>query len=103
MESITLGQISAVVLFTGGLITGVALLYGYVKKWLKATIGSELEDVYDRIKVLEKDSEKNKEENLILLKGQLACLKGLKEQGCNGPVTRSINEIEEYLLNQVRE
>lgn len=102
MENITLGQISAVIIFLGGLITGVALLYGYIKKWLKATIKSELEDVYDRIETLEKDSKKNKEENLILLKGQLACLKGLKEQGCNGPVTQSINEIENYLLEQVR-
>lgn len=102
MENITLGQISAAIIFLGGLITGVALLYGYIKKWLKTTIKDELEDAYDRIETLEKDSKKNKEENLILLKGQLACLKGLKEQGCNGPVTQSINEIENYLLEQVR-
>lgn len=103
MENITLGQISAVILFLGTFIGGIIVLYGYIKKWLKTTIKHELEDVYHRIEILEKDSKKNKEENLILLRGQLACLKGLKEQGCNGPVTKSINEIEEYLLNQVRE
>ena len=103
MENITLGQISAVILFLGTFISGIIVLYGYIKKWLKTTIKHELEDVYNRIEILEKDSKKNKEENLILLKGQLACLKGLKEQGCNGPVTKSINEIEEYLLNQVRD
>ena len=26
-----------------------------------------------------------------------ACLKGLKEQGCNGPVTEAINKIEKHL------
>lgn len=29
--------------------------------------------------------------------GVLACLKGLKEQGCNGPVTEAINKIEKHL------
>ncbi len=102
MENITLGQISAIVLFLCTLSTGIALLYGYIKKWLKRTITQELNDICERIEILEKDNKKNKEENLILLKGQLACLKGLKEQGCNGPVTQSIREIEEYLLEQIR-
>lgn len=102
MENITLGQISALVLFLGSFIGGLIVLYNYIKKWLKSTIKSELDDIYIRIEVLELDSKRNKEENLILLKGQLACLKGLKEQGCNGPVTQSISEIENYLLEQVR-
>ena len=38
-----------------------------------------------------------KEEQSILTKGVLACLKGLKEQGCNGPVTEAIESIEEYV------
>ena len=29
--------------------------------------------------------------------GVLACLKGLKEQGCNGPVTEAIQTIEKHL------
>ena len=100
MENITLGQISAVVLFLGAFIGGIIVLYGYIKKWLKSTIKDELDDIYSRIEILEKDSKKNKEENTILLKGQLACLKGLKEQGCDGTVTNSIKEIEDYLLKQ---
>lgn len=102
MENITLGQISAVVLFLGTFIGGLIVLYNYIKKWLKSTIKDELDDIYKRIETLESDSKRNKEENLILLKGQLACLKGLKEQGCNGPVTQSINEIENYLFEQVK-
>ena len=41
-----------------------------------------------------------KEEQSILTKGVLACLKGLKEQGCNGPVTEAIESIEEYVNKQ---
>ena len=38
-----------------------------------------------------------KEEQTLLVHGILACLKGLKEQGCNGPVTEAINQYENYL------
>ena len=38
-----------------------------------------------------------KEEQKILTTGVLACLKGLKEQGCDGPVTEAISSIEDHL------
>lgn len=38
-----------------------------------------------------------KEEQGVLTYGVLACLKGLKEQGCNGPVTEAIGRIEKHL------
>ena len=38
-----------------------------------------------------------KTEQTLLTYGILACLKGLKEQGCNGPVTEAINKIERHL------
>lgn len=41
-----------------------------------------------------------KEEQSVLTRGVLACLKGLKEQGCNGPVTDAINDIETHLNMQ---
>lgn len=37
------------------------------------------------------------EEQTLLTYGILACLKGLSEQGCNGPVTEAINKIEKHL------
>lgn len=40
------------------------------------------------------------EEQAILVYGMLACLKGLKEKGCNGPVTEAINKIENHLNEQ---
>lgn len=41
--------------------------------------------------------EKMKREQCLLTYGVLACLKGLKEQGCNGPVTEAINKIEKHI------
>lgn len=38
-----------------------------------------------------------KDEQQLLTYGILACLKGLKEQGCNGPVTEAINKIDKHL------
>lgn len=38
-----------------------------------------------------------KEEQKVLTTGVLACLKGLKEQGCDGPVTEAIYSIENHL------
>lgn len=43
------------------------------------------------------DMDDMKYEQTLLVYGILACLKGLKEQGCNGPVTEAINKIEKHL------
>lgn len=43
------------------------------------------------------DIDAMKQEQTLLVYGILACLKGLKEQGCNGPVTEAINKIEKHL------
>ena len=38
-----------------------------------------------------------KEEQTVICYGVLAALKGLREQGCNGPVTEAINKIEKHI------
>lgn len=43
------------------------------------------------------DMNSMKQEQTLIVYGLLACLKGLKEQGCNGPVTEAINRIEKHL------
>lgn len=43
------------------------------------------------------------EEQALLVHGVLACLKGLKEQGCNGPVTAAIDQFEDYLNKKAHE
>lgn len=45
----------------------------------------------------EQDIKDLKEEQTLNVYGILACLKGLQEKGCNGPVTEAINKIEKYL------
>lgn len=43
------------------------------------------------------DMEAMNQEQTLIVYGLLACLKGLKEQGCNGPVTEAIQKIEKHL------
>ena len=38
-----------------------------------------------------------KKEQTLICYGVLCCLKGLKEQGCNGPVTKALDKMERYL------
>lgn len=45
----------------------------------------------------DEDIKSIKEEQKVLTTGVLACLKGLKEQGCDGPVTEAISQIENHL------
>lgn len=55
---------------------------------------------YEIVK-LSKDNDKEikaiKEEQGLLTYGILACLKGLREQGCDGEVTTAIDKIEKHL------
>lgn len=44
-----------------------------------------------------------KNEQQILTYGILACLKGLQEKGCNGPVTEAIDKIEKHLNQKAHE
>ena len=51
----------------------------------------------------DEDVSEIKREQTLLVYGILACLKGLKEQGCNGPVTEAINKIEKHLNNKAHD
>ena len=76
------------------LITAAAVLTAVI------TLVGRYNKLYDWIKKQGEQDEKIKEmqeEQAILTYGILACLKGLKEQGCNGPVTEAINKIEKHL------
>ena len=53
--------------------------------------------------VLAEDMEGLNKEQQLLTYGVLACLKGLQEKGCNGPVTEAINKIEKYLNAKAHE
>lgn len=44
-----------------------------------------------------KDTEGIQEEQTLVVYGLLACLKGLAEQGCDGPVSEAIDRIEKHI------
>lgn len=48
----------------------------------------------------DRDIKAIKEEQTVLVHGILACLMGLKEQGCNGPVTQAIEQLEKHINKQ---
>lgn len=80
---------------TGALVTIITLLVKLVR-WIDRQKAQDseiraLQEKHDRdIKALQ-------HEQTLAIYGILAALKGLKEQGCNGPVTEAINKIDKYL------
>lgn len=103
MENITIEQIVSAI----GSITAIAVFFIAIFKWYKShitdkfnTIDKEIADLKRAVKSHEADMKESIEERFILLKGLLACLEGLKQGGANGPVTKAIEEINEYLINK---
>lgn len=52
---------------------------------------------YKRQQAQDRDIAAIKAEQTLLTYGVLACLKGMKEQGCNGPVSEAITKIEKHI------
>lgn len=72
-------------------ITAVGVVFGAVFGIYRWFLKQEKQD---------KDIKSIKEEQSVLVHGVLACLMGLKEQGCNGPVTAAIEQIETHINKQ---
>ena len=80
-----------VIITIASVITALGVIFGVVFTVYRCYLKNEKQD---------NDIKSIKEEQSILTHGVLACLKGLKEQGCNGPVTEAINQIETHLNKQ---
>lgn len=80
----------------GALVTGIFNVILFVLQ-RKAAKEDKTDDYEERIAALEKGREETSEELMILTYGIRACLSGLKEQGCDGPVTDAINMIDKHL------
>lgn len=68
-----------------------------------STVFGRYNKVYDFIKKQEEQDKQIKaiqEEQSIMIEGILACLKGMHEQGANGPVTEAISKIEQHLIEK---
>ena len=87
-------------IITAGAVVGaiVALItyFSKVVRWVDKQ-GKQDKDIKEIKQHHEDDMKTIKKEQTLLVYGILACLKGLKEQGCNGPVTEAINRIEKHL------
>ena len=72
-------------------ITALGVVFGAVFGIYRWFLKQEKQD---------KDIKSVKEEQSVLVHGVLACLQGLREQGCNGPVTAAIEQIENHINKQ---
>jgi hypothetical protein len=103
MEQVTIGQIVGAVSSLMVILGFIKLIYEFVKQSILNKIKKNEEDIKilkQEMEVKKAEARDSKEERLLLMNGVLACLKGLKEQGCNGPVTEVINQIETYLMEK---
>ena len=90
------------IITAASVIAALIALAGYVFKardWVKKQSGQD-----EKIEALKTHHDNDisviMDELQLLTYGTLACLKGLKEQGCNGPVTEAITRIEKHLNNK---
>ena len=86
-----MSHVVEIIITTASVITALGVIFGILFGFFKWLMKRDRNDV--EIKEI-------KEEQSILTKGVLACLKGLKEQGCDGPVTLAITEIEDHINKQ---
>ena len=82
------------IIMAGSLLTAVVVIFSAVFAVYKWYLKQNQQDV---------EIERVKSEQCLLTYGILACLKGLKEQGCNGPVTEAIDKIEKHMNKQAHD
>ena len=86
-----MNHVVEVIITAASVVTALGVIFGILFAFFKWLMKRDKNDVEIR---------EIKEEQTILTKGVLACLKGLKEQGCDGPVTTAIVEIEDHINKQ---
>ena len=79
-----------------GAIVALVSYFTKVVRWVDKQSQQD-KDIKEIRQHHEDDVASIKQEQTLLVYGILACLKGLSEQGCNGPVTEAINKYEKYL------
>jgi Na+/melibiose symporter-like transporter len=79
-----------------GAVIALVTYFSKVVRWVDKQ-NEQDKEIQNLKKHHEDDIASIKEEQTLLVYGILACLQGLKEQGCNGPVTEAIGKYEKYL------
>lgn len=82
------------IIMAGSLLTAVVVIFSAIFAVYKWYLKQNQQDV---------EIERVKSEQCLLTYGILACLKGLNEQGCNGPVTEAIDKIEKHINKQAHD
>ena len=77
-------------------IVGLVALFAKLVRWVDKQKEQDT-NIATLHKKHDEDMAVIQKEQTLLVYGILACLKGLKEQGCNGPVTEAINKIEKHI------
>lgn len=77
-----------------GVLTALGVIGGVVVWCIKFV---------DRQKKQDRELLAIRKEQTLICYGVLACLKGLKEQGCNGPVTTALDKLEKHLNEAAHE
>ena len=85
-----------------GAVVAIVAYFAKAVRWVDKQ-NEQDEEIQKLKKHHEEDIKSIKDEQTLLVYGVLACLKGLKEQGCNGPVTEAINKYEKYLNQKAHE
>ena len=85
-----------------GAVVGLTLYFVKAVRWFDKQKKMEA-----KIKVIEtkhtEDIKSIQKELSIITQANLACLKGLQEKGCNGPVTAAITMVEDFLNEAAHE
>lgn len=79
-----------------GAVTAIGTVAYKMVKWFQKQ-EKQTRDIEKLRQQEQKNVEELNEEMCLLTYAVLACLKGLKEQGCNGPVTEAIGKIEKHI------
>lgn len=86
-------------LTVSGLLTAMLAIVGTFAKVVRWMDRQKKQDAEIRALRMHHDKDQShvNAELTLLTYGVLACLKGLREQGCNGPVSEAIGKIEKHL------
>ena len=87
------------IITAGAVIAAIIAIMKYYNKVYDLVKHQQEQDkeIADIKKGMKEDMESIKKEQTLMTYGILACLKGLKEQGCDGPVTEAIDKFDKYL------
>ncbi len=86
---ITLGKVLSALAVIGGAVAWVAKFVSRQKALEK--------EIAALRKSMDEQNAATQHELTMICYGMLACLKGLKEQGCNGPVSEALVMLEKHL------